>query len=182
MVAGLRNCSHILIVKEMGEKHHRKILILGIGSILYSDEGFGVRVIERLREDYEFPRNVTLLDGGVLGLNLLSVLSDADYLIVVDAIRNRGRPGDVYRLRGDAIPQRIRGKNSLHQVDFMEALTVCQALERTPETVLFGIEPADIETLGLALTPTAQNRVDQLIGLVLEEVRHLGVSYQKKSQ
>ena len=165
----------------MGDRDPKQILILGIGCILYSDEGFGVRVIEQLREQYEFPENVTLVDGGVLGLNLLSVLSEADHLIVVDAIRNRGKPGDLYRVEGDAIPDRIRGKNSLHQVDFLETLTVCQALDKVPETVIFGVEPEDIETLSLDLTPTTRARVDQVIEWVLGEVRRLGVCYQRRS-
>ena len=100
------------------------VMILGIGCILFSDEGFGVRVVEKLQRLYEFPDNVLLVDGGVLGVNLLGVISNADHLIVVDAIRNKGKPGDLYRLAGDQIPQRIRAKNSLHQVDFLEALTL----------------------------------------------------------
>jgi len=165
----------------MGRGRVKQILILGIGCILYRDEGFGVRVIEKLQETYEFPENVSLVDGGVLGLNLLSVLSEADYLIVVDAVRNRGNPGDVYRIEGDAIPARIRGKNSLHQVDFLEALTVCQALDKVPETVIFGVEPEDIETLSLELTPAIRVRMDEVIDMVLEEVRRLGASYRRRS-
>jgi len=166
----------------MDDGHSRQILILGIGCILFRDEGFGVRVIEKLQERYEFPENVSLVDGGVLGLNLLSVLSEADYLIVVDAVRNRGNPGDLYRLEGDAIPDRIREKNSLHQVDFLETLTVCQALDKVPETVIFGVEPEDIESLSLDLTPATRARVDQVIDLVLDEIRQLGVTYRRRSK
>ena len=99
------------------------VMILGIGCILYSDEGFGVRVVEKLQQLYEFPDSVLVVDGGVLGINLLGVISKPAHLIVVDAIRNQGKPGDLYRLEADAIPARIRAKNSLHQVDFLEALT-----------------------------------------------------------
>jgi hydrogenase maturation protease len=166
----------------MNDDRTKQILILGIGCILYRDEGFGVRVIERLQELYRFPDNVTLVDGGVLGLNLLGVLSEADHVIVIDAVRNHGKPGDLYRLEGDAIPDRIRGKNSLHQVDFLETLTVCQALDKVPETVIFGVEPEDIETLSLDLTPMILARVDQVIELVLAEVRDHGVSYVRRSE
>jgi len=98
----------------------------------------------------------------------------------VDAIRNRGNPGDLYRLERDAIPERIRAKNSLHQVDFLEALTLCQALDKVPETVIVGVEPEDIETLSLELTPTIQSRVDPVIDMILEELRRLGGSYWEK--
>lgn len=154
-------------------------MILGIGNILFSDEGFGVRVVQRLDAEYTFPENVTLLDGGVAGLNLLGYVTDADRMIVVDAIKNRGDIGDFYRLNYEDLPQRIRSKNSLHQVDFLETLTMCQVLDKVPQTVILGVEPEDIETLGVTLTPVIEVKVDAMIALVLKELDQLGVTYQK---
>jgi len=152
-----------------------KILVLGVGNILLKDEGVGIRVIERIQEQYEFPHNVSVLDGGVLGLSLLGVISDADHLIVVDAIKKGGEPGSLYRLEGDEVPKRILAKNSLHQVDFLETLTSCQALDKVPETVILGVEPQDIENLSIELTPVVQERIDALVDMVLEELDRLGV-------
>ena len=162
----------------MKQKH---IMILGVGCILFTDEGFGIRVIEKLQELYEFPENVSVVDGGVLGLNLLGVISEADHLIVVDAVRNKGGAGSLYRLEGDDIPERIRAKNSLHQVDFLEALTMCQALDKVPKTVILGVEPEDIDTLGLDLTPATKPKIEPMIEMVLKELDLLGVGYQKRS-
>jgi hydrogenase maturation protease len=161
------------------EVYATDIMVLGIGCILFSDEGFGVRVVEKMEKQYEFPENVLLVDGGVLGINLLGVISKPKHLIVVDAIRNKGKPGDLYRLEGDAIPERIRAKNSLHQVDFLEALTLCQALDHVPQTVIVGVEPQDIETQSLDLTPPVKAQVDPVIEMVLSELERLGVSYKK---
>jgi len=158
----------------VGSEKSQHIMVLGLGNILFSDEGFGIRVVENLQESYEFPENVSLVDGGVLGLNLLGVISQADYLIVVDAIRNKGSVGDLYRLEGTAIPERIRAKNSLHQVDFLEALTLCQALDKVPETVILGVEPADIDTISLELTRTVREKVDAVTDMVLAELKRLG--------
>ena len=157
----------------------RQVMILGVGCILYSDEGFGVRVIEEILRRYEFPDNVTVVDGGVLGVNLLGVISQADDLIVVDAIRNKGKPGQMYRLAGKQIPERIRAKNSLHQVDFLEALTLCRALDKVPETIIVGVEPADIDTMSIELTPATRVKVDAAIEMVLTELDRLGVTYKK---
>jgi len=162
----------------MKQKH---IMILGVGCILFTDEGFGIRVIEKIQELYEFPENVSVVDGGVLGINLLGVISAADHLIVVDAVRNKGEAGSLYRLEGDAIPDRIRAKNSLHQIDFLEALTMCQALDKVPETVILGVEPEDIETLGIDLTAATKPKIEPMIEMVLKELDLLGVGYQKRS-
>jgi len=157
-----------------------EIMILGIGSILFSDDGFGIQVAQKLEKEYEFPENVLVVDGGVLGINLLGVISKPKRLIVIDTVRNQGLPGDLYRIEGEAIPERIRAKNSLHQVDFLEALTLCQALDNVPKTVIIGVEPEDIQTLSLVLTPAVQAQVEPVVEMVLKELQRLGVSYRKK--
>ena len=157
------------------------VMILGIGNILFSDEGFGIRVVERLQERYTLSENILVVDGGVLGVNLLGVISQPNNLIVVDAIRNNGKPGDMYRLEGDDIPQRIRAKNSLHQVDFLEALTLCQALDKVPETVILGVEPLDIETMSTELTSVTQLKVEPMIDLILDEIKRLGGLFWEKT-
>lgn len=155
-------------------------MILGVGNILLSDEGFGVRVVEALEKRYDFPDNVSVIDGGVLGINLMGIISEADQLIVVDVIRNGGRPGALYRIDGEAIPERIRAKNSLHQIDFLESLTLCQALDKVPETVIIGVEPKDIETLSVDLTAATADRIDDVIQMVLTELDRLKVVYTEK--
>jgi hydrogenase maturation protease len=97
----------------------------------------------------------------------------------VDAIRNKGNPGDLYRLEGDAIPERIRAKNSLHQVDFLETLTLCQSLDKVPQTVIIGVEPMGIETQSLELTPPIQAKVYPVIDMVLVELDRLEATYGK---
>ncbi len=157
----------------------QNIVILGLGNILFCDEGFGIRVIENLIERYDFPENVSVFDGGVLGLNLLGVMTEADHLIVIDAVKNRGKPGSLHRLERKDLPERIRAKASLHEVDFLEALTMCQVLDKVPETVILGVEPEDIETLSIELTPTTRSKIDPMIDMILAELDRLGVPYTK---
>ena len=159
----------------------QQIIVLGVGNILFSDEGFGIRVIEKINQFYEFPDNVLVVDGGVRGLNLFGLLFEADCLIVVDVIKNRGTPGALYRLKGDEIPQRVRGKISLHEVDLVEVLTFFRVLGKLPETVIVGVEPEDIQTPGVELTPTTRAKVDQVIDMVLAELDLLGTSYNLRS-
>ncbi len=159
----------------------RQITVLGLGNVLLADEGFGVKVVLKMDRYYRFPENVSLIDGNVLGLNLLGVVSEADHLIVVDAIKNKGEPGTLYRLAGDQIPQRIRAKNSLHQVDFLETLTLAQALGDVPETVIVGVEPKDIVSVREKLTPEIKARMNPCIDMVLAELDRLGVPYERTS-
>jgi hydrogenase maturation protease len=162
------------------DTENRHIMILGVGNLLFTDEGVGIHVVKALGEEYDFSPNVSIEDGGVLGINLLGIISQADDLVVVDAVRNGGTPGTLHRLEGEAIPRRILAKNSLHQIDLLEALTLCQALDKVPETVIVGVEPADIETLSLELTPPVQDRLGELKAMVLRELDRLGASYTSK--
>ena len=157
-----------------------EIMILGIGSILYSDDGFGIRVTERIERGIRVPGPRP--GGGRRGAGHQSAGRD----LQAQAPHRGGhhaqprRPGHLYRLEGDAIPERIRAKNSLHQVDFLEALTLCQALDHVPQTVIIGVEPEDIETFSLVMTPTVQAQIEPVIQMVLAELDRLGVSYRKK--
>lgn len=157
------------------------ITILGIGCALLADQGFGVSVVQALDARYQFPENVQLLDGGLLGVVLTGTIAQAHHLIVIDSIANCGHPGDMYRLEGHEIRQRLaRKKNPVYQVEFLEALVHCQALDAPPQTVLLAVEPADTQTLACALTPVLQDKIDPMVALVLKELDRLGVSYGRK--
>jgi hydrogenase maturation protease len=164
----------------MDEERPQAIVVLGVGNILLTDEGVGVRVIERLHQRYVFPPQVELVDGGVSGLGLLAVIKDAAHLIIVDAVRRNRAPGTLYRFSGHEIPKRVYQKTSLHQVDLVEALTVAEILWQRPQTVVLGVEPQDINPWRTELTPVIQDKIDELMKMTLEELKSLGVKWQLK--
>jgi hydrogenase maturation protease len=151
------------------------IVVLGVGNLLQTDEGVGVRVVQELLETVVFPPNVDVVDGGVLGLSLMGVIKSADKLIVVDAVRLGGNPGDLFRFSWEEIIGRTNYKDSLHQVDFVETMSLLPLIARVPPTVILGVEPADIDSFGLALTSCVSARIPDLVRLVLEELAALGI-------
>jgi len=163
----------------MMDKKLKSIMVIGVGNVLMTDEGFGIHVVKRMEQMFEFPENVEIVDGGVLGVHLLGINSKPDYLIVVDVVRGGGQPGDLYRIEQKDIPARIRAKNSVHQVDFLEALALCQAMDHQPEVVVLGVEPEDIKTLTTGLTETTEKKVGPVIDLVVAELEKLGVMCKK---
>ncbi|MCB1389002.1 MAG: hydrogenase maturation protease, partial [Rhodobacteraceae bacterium] len=93
-----------------------RALILGIGNLLWADEGFGVRCVEHLAETLEFDGPVTVLDGGTQGLYLLPFLEDHDLLVVFDAVDYGLEPGTMKVVEGDEVPAFMGAKKmSLHQ-------------------------------------------------------------------
>ena len=158
----------------------KRILVLGVGNILLRDEGIGVRAVEGLLKEYAFAAPVTVLDGGTLGLRLMDYMSSCDVLIVVDAVRNHGLPGTLYRLTGDQVGKSLAFKNSLHQTDLVETLACCELTGHRPETVVIGVEPQDVSSWSDRLTDTLQSRLPAVIREVLKEIEAAGGSYSPR--
>ena len=154
----------------------RPILVLGVGNILLSDEGVGVRVIEALQK-YRLPQGVEVLDGGTAGLELIDIISRRKKVIVVDAVRGGEPPASVYRLSGDELAEQGRRQlTSIHQVGLQEALRRTEITGGTPdEVVILGIEPASVET-GLELSPEVASVVPRVVELILKEINGGGRS------
>jgi hydrogenase maturation protease len=157
-----------------------QITVLGVGNILLSDEGVGVRVVERLSRQYVFPDNVQVLDGGVLGVRLMGIIAGTDILIVVDAVKNQQAPGTLYRLADEKVPRRVLAKQSMHQMDLPEVLALCNAIDKNPRTIVVGVEPKDMITMAVELTPLIAARVDDLVAMVLKELKQLGIQYSSR--
>jgi len=159
-----------------------KILVLGLGNTLLQDEGIGVRVIERLQEDYEFPEDVQVLDGGTRGLTLLSYFEGVSKLLIVDAVKAGKEPGTLIRLEGEEIPAFFSPKISPHQEGLPDLLFTARLLNLYPqEVVLWGIEPLSLEP-GLELSPLLASKVKELVEKVVEELHRWGVKPRKKSE
>lgn len=164
---------------NMANKH---ILILGVGCTLFADQGFGVHLIQTLRERFELPDNVNLVDGGLIGVGLTGTIARADHMIAIDSFSNGGKPGDIYRLEDQQIFQRLTVKNHVQHVEFLEALAHCQALDDPPPTVLLGIEPKDTKSVECTLTPELEEKTDEMITCVLRELDRLNITYHEKKR
>ncbi|MFW6324966.1 MAG: HyaD/HybD family hydrogenase maturation endopeptidase [Desulfovibrionales bacterium] len=156
----------------------KQILVLGVGNILYADEGVGVKVVNMLQQKYEFSDNVALCDGGTLGMRLMGPIMEADLLIVVDAVLGDGPPGTIYRLIGDDLRKSLAFKNSLHQTDLVDTLIYCDMLGSRPDALVVGIEPDDYQSVSLDISPVLQGRLEDFEAAVLEEIQDFGGWYR----
>lgn len=155
-----------------------RVLILGIGNVLWADEGFGVRAVEAMAETYAVPDNVKLLDGGTQGLYLLPFLEEADALLVFDAIDYGLPPGTLKVIRNEDVPAFMGAKKmSLHQTGFQDVIATAQLLDRCPpQMVLIGCQPVELEDYGGGLRPEVAARIAPAIDLALAELAAWGVS------
>lgn len=159
------------------------VLILGIGNVLWADEGFGVRCVEQLASRYAFDDNVRLLDGGTQGLYLLPFLEEADSLIVFDAVDYGLEPGTLKIVENDEVPQFMGAKKmSLHQTGFQDVIATAQLMGYCPEQLLLiGCQPEELEDYGGGLRDQIAARIDPAIEIALERLRGWGIVARKGS-
>ncbi|MEY9591142.1 hydrogenase maturation protease [Bradyrhizobium yuanmingense] len=160
----------------LDSKDKKRILVLGIGNILWADEGFGVRVVEEFHRRYAVDNNVTVLDGGTQGLYLVSFLEQADCLIVFDVIDYGLLPGQLELVRDDEVPRFTGAKKvSLHQTGFQEVLSAADFLGRRPrELALIGCQPLDVENWGGPLTTPVRFQIAPAIELACKLLAQWG--------
>lgn len=159
----------------------KKILLLGVGNILYNDEGLGVYAYRHLEENYLFSDNVTLMDGGTMGKLLMHPLMEHDFVVVMDAVLGGEAPGTVYRLEGDALRKSLGFHDSQHEVDLVDTLISCELIGNRPDVVVIGMEPLEYKQMGTEMTGPCREAFPKFIGHILEELEAAGGRAEKKA-
>jgi len=157
-----------------------RVLVLGIGNLVMSDDGVGVKVVQQLQREYVFEENAEIMDGGTLGLDLLPMLEGIDHLIVVDAVETGRKPGTCVRLAGEELPTALETKVSAHQMGLRDLLSVARLLGHSPgEMVLIGVQPGSIE-MDTELTPEVAAVLQVLVDNVLDELGIIGITCTRR--
>ena len=154
----------------------KTICVMGIGNVLWADEGFGIRCIEALQARYEFAEHVQLIDGGTQGLYLIQHVQQASRLLIFDAV-DYGLPAGTLKVVANEEVPRFMGakKMSLHQTGFQEVLMLAKLTEQFPrEIVLLGCQPEELEDYGGSLRPKVKQALEDALALALDTLRRWG--------
>ncbi|CAG9245596.1 putative hydrogenase 1 maturation protease HyaD [Paraburkholderia unamae] len=152
------------------------IVVLGIGNVLWADEGFGVRCIEALQQRFEFAPHVSLMDGGTQGLYLVQYVQAADSLLIFDAVDYGLAPGTLKIVEDDEVPAFLGvRKMSLHQTGFQEVLMLARLTGRYPRRVLLvGCQPDEVDDYGGSLRPAVKASLERALELGVERLAAWG--------
>jgi len=152
-----------------------RVTVMGIGNPLMRDEGIGIRVVEVLMTALEFPDNVTLVDAGTMGMTILNLFQDCDYMLVVDAIDGTGEaPGTVVRLSPeDLSPNQVM--HSLHDVRLVDVIQTATLMGLHPDVDCVGVQIEDMGELSIGLTPAVEAAVPAAVEAVLTVLAERGI-------
>lgn len=153
-------------------------LILGIGNVLYADEGFGVRAVEKLNTGYAFDDSVRIMDGGTQGIFLLPWVRSARRLLIFDAIDFGLEPATLKLIQGDDVPRYMGAKKvSMHQAGFQEVLSSAVLTGEFPDDIaLIGVQPEVLNDYGGSLTDAVKAKVEPAVALALGVLRDWDVA------
>jgi len=159
-----------------------KILVLGIGNLILQDEGLGIQAIQQLQAQFEIPPEIEILDGGTSGMELLTPISDAEQIIILDAVKTGKPAGTIVRLDNQEIPTFFRTKVSPHQIGLADVLAAATLTDSMPRNlVLFGVEPLEIN-LGMELSVPVAEQMPRLVQMIVDELNVMGVTLKLKGK
>ncbi|MEO1923491.1 MAG: HyaD/HybD family hydrogenase maturation endopeptidase [Nautiliaceae bacterium] len=162
-----------------------KILVLGIGNILFGDEGIGVHLVHYLEEKYEFegPHQVDFIDGGTLAQRLIPIIVEYDKVFIFDTVDvDEAEIGDVYFFDFLEVPECVSWQGSAHEVEMLQTLEMIHMMGDLPETKIIGVVPYVIgEDTTFTITKPVQKAAKLMEKILITELEKLGVKAKIKN-
>ena len=150
---------------------------------LLKDDGAGIKVLKILQEEFIFPENVSLIDAGTTIYHNMEIMSHAEKLIVLDAVKLGGKPGTLYQFSPEEYHIKMPRKATSHDVGLLEAYTTMKLIEKKlPETIIIGIQPKDYQHWGETLSEEVQQALPLMVEKVLKQLNLWGITPISKKE
>lgn len=157
-----------------------EITLLGVGNILLTDEGLGVHIVNELRDAYTFTPEINIIDGGTMGMELLTYMRGMKKLLLVDAVNGGEKPGTVYEFPHKELEKYFTDHISVHEVGMQDILRIRHIQEEPLEdAVVIGVEPASLD-VGFEPSEPVAAVLPDIKERVLKVLASWGVDYQLK--
>lgn len=155
-------------------EHQAPVLVLGMGNLLLEDEGLGIHALNLLRQRYDFPADIELLDGGTSGMALIDQISSRKHLLVLDAVQTGDPPGTLVKMCDQDVPVYFGTKVTFHQLGLSDVLAHLELSGEQPEHVtVLGLVPHSLE-MSLELSELTLGRLGELVDAAAAELTALG--------
>jgi hydrogenase maturation protease len=156
----------------------KKIGVIGIGNPLRRDDGIGIILLEQVQKHKKkFPNTIEFIDGGTGGMNLLHVLARFDTVLIIDAVRFKGKPGEIHLFfKNDLLLKKSPIQIVTHEQDFLQILRLSEELKELPDQVLvFGVQPKDVSA-GTGLSKDLETALPNIFTTLVLEIQLLIIS------
>ena len=154
----------------------KKNIVIGVGNMLFKDEGIGIYAAEYISQNYEFDdKDLEIIDGGTLGFKLMTYFQEYDNVIILDTVSIEDEVGSIYRLPSDVLLGLGTYRKTAHEVEIVEMLEIVSVLDSYANVTIIGIIPKDIISVGIGLTATMEDKFEEFILNGIKEIESLGI-------
>ena len=161
----------------------KKVGIVGVGNVLFKDEGIGVFVIKYLQENYNFEPKIDLIDAGTLGFGLMRYLHEYDNIVLIDTISIKDEPGTVYRLTPDELSGLASYHQTAHEVEVLQMIELTPLTGKMADTVIIGVVPKIINESEIGLTKVLETKgFKTVVYQVLKELERINIKFKKVNE
>ena len=158
----------------------KKNIIVGVGNMLFKDEGIGIYASEYIRQNYEFDdENLEIIDGGTLGFKLMAYFQEYDNVIILDTVSIEDTAGSIYRLPSEVLLGLGNYRKTAHEVEIVEMLEIVSVLDSHANVTIMGIIPEDIISVEIGLTKKMEEKFEEYILNIIKEIEFLGIKSKK---
>ncbi len=163
--------SILMFTKIIMGKHMQKLLVLGVGNILLTDDGVGVWAAQELMKDV-WPEKVSIIEAGTFTHDIFYIFNGFSQIFVLDVVHAHGAPGTIYQLSEEDLVQNENQRLSIHDIDLLDSLNMAKMLfGARPQLRIFGVEPYDYTTWNIGLSPDVQSIFSKYIQIVYDEIQ-----------
>lgn len=150
----------------------KKIGVIGLGNPLRRDDGIGILLLNRIQtKKNTIKGNISFIDGGTSGMNLLHLLASFESVLIIDAVDFKAKPGEFRLFSIEEIQdQNIQISLSTHESDFLQVVRLSKELNELPSTLrIFGIQPADV-SYGTGVSKEMESVLEKLTQEVCNQI------------
>jgi len=160
---------------------YEKIALIGIGNIMFHDEGMGAYLAKYIEENYEIPENLTVIEGGTLGFSLMTYYQEYDKIIVVGTGSKDGAVGTISSENAEEVMSNSKTtRKTANEVEITMMIEICSFHEEMGEVQLITMVPEDIVEVKNGLSDNVLNHMPKLVDATLKELERSGIFLERK--
>lgn len=171
-----------LYIPNENRVKERSIALIGMGNIMFHDEGLGTYFAHYLETNYEIPDNLVIVDGGLLGFSLMTYYQEYDKVLIVGTNSKEGKAGSISHYSGDEMMAMGSTRQTANEVELAMMLEICSFHEEMGEVELVTMIPEDIVDVCNGLTDTVLNRMPELLNETLLALVNEGIILKSKAE
>lgn len=153
-------------------KDKKQNLIVAFGNILLTDDGIGIHILSKLKDEESLKGN-QFLDLGTSSMDLAYYLNNnIARMVIIDCIKSDGdEPGTLFKMGLDDLVSKKKENYSLHQLKLIDSIKLVSIENDFPETMILGIVPKDTKTFSDKLSKELTGRLTVVYGKILNLIK-----------